>query len=975
MVSHLSDRAAHATRDEFVSSHHMSPTLGSDMGVDDFSRGSSGHSEKGPESLDATSRGITNASFAAKEQRAMPLSDRQRWAELNAWLEALLELDAGARESRLAELRTRHATLADELASMLRSAERVAASGFLAGNALGDSATPPTLVGEQIGAYRIEAPLGQGGTGSVWRARRADGRHDGAVAIKLLHLSLVGRSGARRFEREGAILARLTHPNIAHLLDAGVTAAGQPFLVLELVEGQRIDHHCDALRLTIEQRLALFDDVLSAVAQAHSHLVVHRDIKPNNILVSAEGQVKLLDFGIAKILQQGAEDSPVTADGQRALTPEYAAPEQMRGAPVTTATDVYALGVLLYQLLTGRHPTAADASSEAEVMRATLDTDPPRMTSALTASNVAADRNTTLPRLRRELNGDLENIVARALRKEPLQRYQTIAALADDLRRYRAHEPVCARADSMAYRIAKFARRRRGPVAAALLVMLAATAGITGTISQAQRAEAQAVRAERERDNALRTLGYAQSEAEFIGFLLDESLDKPVTKADLLARAEPLLEKLVPDDPAQRAHLRLIIADLFAQAASREEEHELILRARTDARASSDPTQQAEIDCLLALHHGVVGEFAVAQPLFDAAFATLRAAPEADRLTLAQCLQSRSEVAGIKGEATAALADARAAIEALGTPRPGQRSQSIVSRATLASTLRRTGQLADSVREYQHAIAELEAIGRGQTQQALTMLNNLGVTLSRAGQTLRANDAFKKALDMSQSLGRIDPTFEGNYANGLIKLGRLREAMPLIEHAVAETKARGDKRRGPSFMAEGALAWCLTKDLVRCNQLLATARSELSAVLPAGHTTLGVLEITFSQLASARSEHQQASAALQRAVAIFEGASEKNPAGVRALALLARSEQQLGKLDAAQVHAERAVAQAREAMAGFEHSHWLGGALVALGLVQQSRGEFAAAQASWRAALDELQATLGESAPATEEVRRLLAGA
>jgi eukaryotic-like serine/threonine-protein kinase len=502
----------------------------------------------------------------------MMLPSRQRWAQLNPLLEDLLDLSASQRDARLAELRAHDATLASELMSLLRSADRLAASDFLAGDVLGANAPLPTLVGQQIGAYVIEAPLGQGGTGSVWRARRADGRHDGAVAIKLLHLSLVGRSGAVRFEREGVILARLTHPNIAHLLDAGVTPAGQPFLVLELVEGQRIDEHCDARRLTIEQRLALFDDVLSAVAQAHSHLVIHRDIKPNNILVTTEGRVKLLDFGIAKLLQEGAEGSSITAQGQRALTPEYASPEQVRGAPVTTATDVYALGVLLYQLLAGRHPTAFAASSEAEVIRATLDAEPPRMTSALTVDNVAAYRNTTLSRLRRQLHGDLENIVARALCKEPSQRYQTVAALADDLRHYRACEPVLARADSMAYRIAKFVRRRRGPVAAALLVMLAVTAGLVGTLTQAQRAEAQALRAEHERDNALRTLGYAQSEAEFIGFLLDDSLDKPVTRADLLARAEPLLEKLVPDDPAQRAHLRLIIANLFARAASREEE-------------------------------------------------------------------------------------------------------------------------------------------------------------------------------------------------------------------------------------------------------------------------------------------------------------------------------------------------------------------------------------------------------------------
>jgi eukaryotic-like serine/threonine-protein kinase len=204
--------------------------------------------------------------------------------------------------------------------------------------------------------------------------------------------------------------------------------------------------------------------VLAAVAHAHSHLVIHRDIKPTNILVSADGHVKLLDFGIAKLLEDGVQGSPVTAEGQRALTPEYAAPEQLQGAPVTTAADVYAPGVLLYQLLVGHHPTAPDTASSADVMRATLDTDPRRMSIALTLlvpagseapTQAATARSTSLPRLRRMLHGDLENIVARTLRKNPLERYQTVAALTEDLRRCRADEPVSARPDSLAYRCAK----------------------------------------------------------------------------------------------------------------------------------------------------------------------------------------------------------------------------------------------------------------------------------------------------------------------------------------------------------------------------------------------------------------------------------------------------------------------------------------------------------------------------------------
>ena len=898
----------------------------------------------------------------------MTLPDRQRWARLNPLLEELLDLDASRRDARVAELRVQDAALADELASMLRSADRIAKSDFMAGDVLGASAPPSTLVGQQIGAYVIEAPLGQGGTGSVWRARRADGRHDGAVAIKLLHLSLVGRNGAVRFEREGAILAQLTHPNIAHLLDAGVTPAGQPFLVLELVEGQRIDQHCDAMRLSIEQRLALFDDVLAAVAQAHSHLVIHRDIKPNNILVNAEGRVKLLDFGIAKLLQEGNEDSPITAEGQRALTPEYAAPEQMRGAPVTTATDVYALGVLLYELLAGRHPTAFAAHSEAEVIRATLDTDPVRMTTALSVDNVAADRNTTLPRLRRQLHGDLDNIVARALRKEPSQRYQTVAALADDLRRYRAHEPVLARADSLAYRVAKFVRRRRGPVAAALLVMLAVTAGLAGTVTQARRAE-------HERDNALRQLAYAASANQFISFLLEEGSDKPFTTSDLLARGEVLVEQQFGGDPAQQASLNLILASLYAGADQQTKAEAVLTRAQTVARQGSDLALQAEIECELASERGWSGSFDQARSKIDATIAALRAAPQLDSDTVAKCLFARSQVNKISGDAKAALADAQAALDTVGAPRSHQRLTTIYMRAALAEAEAGLGQWAKAVAAYEQAIAELEAMGRGNTRLMAVMHTNLGANLASAGQTLRAVAAYERSLRLFRGFGddAALPTLEANYAGQLVDLGRPGEAMPLIEHARARARANGNQRLAALVSLRGAPAWCATRALDGCAELLASAESGFSKTLPPNHFRFGGLKMAQAQWAAASDDLPRAHALLKQAVAIFDAATDQSNIGIGALALLARTEQQLGELDAAEANAARAVSQAREAMAGFEHSRWLGGALTSLGMVQQARGQPSAAQASWRAALAEFQATLGESAPATDEVRRLLA--
>jgi len=404
----------------------------------------------------------------------------ERWRAVSRYLDQALGMLHDERPPWLASIREQNPELAADLQTLLDEHSALVQQGFLEhGPAL--LARPPALAGQTVGSYRLRSAIGQGGMGSVWLAERCDGRFQGRAAVKFLNLALVG-PGEQRFKREGSILARLAHPHIAHLIDAGVADNGQPYLVLEHVDGESIDRHCDHHALPVEARIRMFCEVLDAVAHAHEHLIVHRDIKPSNVLVAGDGRVKLLDFGIAKLLEEEADGMVATSlshDGSGLLTPAYAAPEQLAGGPLSTATDIYALGVLLYVLLAGQHPAASALGSHADLMKAIVDIDAPRPSDVVAspriepelAATIAARRATSPDKLRRLLRGDLDTVIAKALKKNPRERYASAAAFADDLGRYLRHEPISARPDTLAYRTVKFVRRNRLPVAAAALML------------------------------------------------------------------------------------------------------------------------------------------------------------------------------------------------------------------------------------------------------------------------------------------------------------------------------------------------------------------------------------------------------------------------------------------------------------------------------------------------------------------------
>ena len=418
----------------------------------------------------------------------MPSLNPDRWRALSPYLDEALAITAEQRAGWLASVSARDAALGADLEILLAEHEDLQESRFL------ERALPPlpdpdereSLAGQIVGAYRLNSLIGQGGMGSVWLAERCDGRFEGRAAVKLLNIALMGRAGEERFRREGNFLAKLTHPHIARLIDAGLSTMGQRYLVLEFVDGRTIDRYCDEHALAIEARIRLFLDVLEAVAHAHANLIIHRDIKPGNVLVSVDGRVKLLDFGIAKLLeddgQWGAspvDTSPLTREGA-VLTPEYAAPEQLARGQVSTATDVYALGVLLYILLTGQHPVGNAVRSPVTLVRAIVEEEPRRMSHVVvgpTATPEAITRHatrcgTTARRLQRFLRGDLDTIVGKALKKNAAERYVSVTALAEDLRRFLRHEPIGARPDTMRYRATRFVRRHARGVATAVVIAM-----------------------------------------------------------------------------------------------------------------------------------------------------------------------------------------------------------------------------------------------------------------------------------------------------------------------------------------------------------------------------------------------------------------------------------------------------------------------------------------------------------------------
>jgi len=482
-----------------------------------------------------------------------------RWQRLNEVFHSAIALSAEERDAFLAAACADDPALRGEVERLI--AAHGHAGGFIEAPALASVAAwtdgdgDLAAAGRRFGAYRVVREIGRGGMGAVFLAERADGQFDQRVAVKLIKRGMDTELVLRRFRAERQILASLEHPNIARLLDGGTTDDGLPYFVMEYIDGQPIDRYADERRLTVAERLQLFLQVCDAVAYAHQHLVVHRDIKPLNILVTPGGVPKLLDFGIAKVLLTDASDEPATVTGFRLLTPEYASPEQVDGRPATTASDVYSLGVVLYELLTGRSPYRPRSRTPLDVAESVRTTEPERPSTAVTrvgdgaesgrGAGVALDRAevtrmSSTGKLQRRLRGDVDTLVLTALRKEPARRYASVEQFAGDIRRHLEGRPVQARADTAWYRGSKFVRRNRVAVTAGALVALALVGGTVATAWQAREARAQARLAQAAQARAERRFNDVRTLANKVLFDYHDAIKD-------LEGATPVRERLVRD--------------------------------------------------------------------------------------------------------------------------------------------------------------------------------------------------------------------------------------------------------------------------------------------------------------------------------------------------------------------------------------------------------------------------------------------
>jgi serine/threonine protein kinase len=890
--------------------------------------------------------------------------EKNRWQRLSPLLDELLDLDEEARTTRLHSIDDEDAALAANLRELLKDYEALDRDRFLETSL--ERPLPVGLAGQVIDRYTLDRQIGEGGMGAVWLAHRSDGRFEGQVAIKFLSMPSMGSAGLQRFEREGHVLARLKHSNIAHLLDAGVTSAGQPYLVLEYVQGEHIDRWCANRQLDVRARIELFLQVLDAVSHAHGKLILHRDLKPSNILVTPEGRVKLLDFGIAKLLEEAgtpAQATEMTHLAGRVFTLDYASPEQIQGTDATTATDVYSLGVLLYVVLTGQHPTAGNATTPAERIRAVLDTEPKRPSVAVAETGERGSWQGAADRAR-ALRGDLDNIVAKALKKPPQERYATVDAFAQDLRRYLNNEPVSARPDSFAYRLRKFVVRNALPVSAAAIVLVAIVVAAIVSLWQAGEAA-------RQRDRALTLSARNLAVLDFVTGMLTEAApnDEAIRVSDLLQRSRDLL-LTSETDPEHQAAVLDLMAEYYLSTGNPSQAEPLLERALELVKSSKDVTLKATLLCNR-------GHALQLLSRFDDA---LRSATQGlelsrdDALAGVRCHQKRAFIAQFMNDPNAALEHAQQALamlKASGLQRP-EIAASLTTDLAYAYYL--AGRTAEADRYYAEALERYTKLGRRESPATFSLRNNWGIASYAAGDNRRALENYDEALRIAKLRDpESDPPVYllANRALALASLARYEEALQEFEVALVASERANNLASVLHTLANRAGTYLLMGDVYRAARELETIETRYGAMLAPDSVPGITIAYLKGRLELARQRPALALTALNASVAFFDERKMYVAPLTRALSARAEAHLRLGDEEKAAADARRAVEISRKLQDAKPFSSLTGASLLQAAEVALAKGQPEEARRMAAEAWSHLNEALGEAHPDAQRARWL----
>jgi serine/threonine-protein kinase len=736
----------------------------------------------------------------------------ERWQRLEALFEEAAARPAAERTRFLVRACGDDLELKAELRSLL--AADGAAGSFLEQPALVPIAAEPAVswAGRRLGPYRLERQLGEGGMSTVYLAVRADEAYERQVAVKVFRYGADRSDLLDRFRAERQILASLDHPAIARLVDGGSTDQGLPYLVMEYIDGEPIDRYCDRRRMSIDARIDLFREVAAAVQFAHQNLVVHRDIKPSNLLVSGDGAPHLLDFGIAKLLAGAAvpHGPGATLTGQRLMTPHYASPEQVDGRPITTASDVYSLGVLLYVLLTGQLPYRARADRLGAIEQAVLEEEPERPSTAAgraTASRVdppsaepgaepppatltaSEARATRPPLLARKLAGDLDNIVLLALRKEPRERYASVELFSEDLRRYRSGLPVLARRSTLRYRLGKFVGRHRlGIAAAAALAVLIVGLAVAMT-AQALSLARQRDEIRRERDKALAVTRFLEGIFEVAS--PDEARGETITAREILDQGAARIEAGLQHTPEAQATLALAIGKVYRRLGLYGRARPILERSlalRRDLLGAAHPAVAESLDAVATLA-AARGDLESAERFYREALAMRRTLLPAGDPAVAESLNGLATVLIARADLAAAEPLLREAL-AINRRRFGEEHEEVATNlGNLGFLTKERGDAAAAEELYRQALAIWRRLYGEAHPQIATQLNNLAVLVQGRGDLAAAEDLYRQALAVARKVWAEEHPEIALQLNNLAAIltlkGDLAAAEPLTREALA----------------------------------------------------------------------------------------------------------------------------------------------------------------------------------------------